>query len=509
MHIIFLWFYWVSTNLNHSRYNYKLFLHSRIKSEILNLTQKMDNIEKLERLQKLKESGILSEKEFEVEKIKILLEKDKSKFKFKKKSLIYVAIIGLIGVANVYLWYSGFFNNDRIKNDLSNFGLNGKVKFIIEASDESYSFKDIYGFNKDGFLLYKNIANGYEINTFTRDKLNRTISSKFFQNQRDEGILFRNRNESNYTYNDLGRLVEVIKSGVNYNEDFTNFTKYTYDDKGSVIKIVTSYDTVEYLIKYDKNDSVIEKVEKPSNYKSKFLFNKDGLVIEHKEFNDEGKLISVRKYKYNKLGKKIEEEYFNEEKKIWSNRFIYDESNFLISEEINWYNKGWRKYYEYTNDSNGNWIKRAYFNDEGEASFTYRKIEYYSDEELESPNEFDFIAKFGSGELKENELKETVNQSNSYGEIRGRLIGGNSAMVKRELGEPLFVSVASSFIEENYNMRLSIGLYDTCLGYKVYYYADYFGESGHLLVVLSQFGKVTNVIPESAVENVNDICCCE
>jgi hypothetical protein len=106
-----------------------------------------------------------------------------------------------------------------------------------------------------------------------------------------------------------------------------------------------------------------------------------------------------------------------------------------------------------------------------------------------------------SDEKKEN--------SNSYGEIRGRLIGGYVRMVERELGEPQYREIATKFIERRYNMQLSMGLFDMCLGYQVYGYSNYFGDGEDLLVILDNDDKVTNVFPESYVEDVKDICCCK
>jgi hypothetical protein len=44
----------------------------------------------------------------------------------------------------------------------------------------------------------------------------------------------------------------------------------------------------------------------------------------------------------------------------------------------------------------------------------------------------------------------------SYGEIRGRIIGGNLRMLKNELGSPTYTDLATNFIKNIYNTNLSI-----------------------------------------------------
>ncbi len=95
----------------------------------------------------------------------------------------------------------------------------------------------------------------------------------------------------------------------------------------------------------------------------------------------------------------------------------------------------------------------------------------------------------------------------SYGEIRGRIIGGNLRMLKRELGNPSYTDIATKFIENTFDSSLPIGLFDLCLNYEVYVYENYFGDGQNLLVTVSN-GKITNVLPQNDVQDVKDICCC-
>lgn len=475
-----------------------------------------NQIEKLERLKSLYESGTISKEEMEKLKKDVFVNHEKItsnssvKKGVKRKYIFFLIGISLIGaIVLIILNKDKLEFNNEVKNDLSFYELKGNVKFTITSEDESFKSNNVQGFNKEGFLVYENNFNGYEIKTISRDINNQITFSKFIQNQSDEGILYQNIIESHYKYNEQNQLIEKKESGTMYNCDYSNISNFFYDEKGNVIKQTSFNDTNEYVFKYDNNDSIIEEIDKSFGTKSKFSYNENGWLIERKEFDDKGKLGRRELYKYDEAGNKTEEIYYNEGVKIKSTRYIFDDANNLIRQDENWKNSGWKKKVEYENDNYGNWIKKTNFDEEGEASYIFRKIEYYSEDELKSKEQFDFTTKFGSSQSEDNEKEEMSNSSNSYGEIRGRLIGGNSNMVERELGEPTFKSSATNFIKDTYNMSLPIGLFDLCLEYKVYYYENYFGESQHLLVILSKNGKVTNVMPEADVQDVKDICCCD
>jgi len=475
-----------------------------------------NQIEKLERLKSLYESGTISKEEMEKLKKDVFVNHEKIasnssvKKGVKRKYIFFLIGISLIGaILLIILNIDKLEFNNEVKNDLSFYELKGNVKFTITSEDESFQSNNVQGFNKEGFLVYENNFNGYEIKTISRDINNHITFSKFIQNQSDEGILYQNIIESRYKYNEQSQLIEKKESGTMYNCDYSNISNFFYDEKGNVVKQTSLNDTNEYVFKYDNNDSIIEKIDNSFGTKSKYSFNVNGLLIERKEFDDKGKLDIREQYKYDEAGNKTEEIYYHKGVKITSTRYIYDDANNLIREDENWKNSGWKKKVEYENDNIGNWIKKTNFDEEGNASYTFRKIEYYSEDELKSKEQFDFTTKFGSSQSEDNKKEEMSNSSNSYGEIRGRLIGGNINMVERELGEPTFKSSATNFIKDTYNKSLPIGLFDLCLDYKVYYYENYFGESQHLLVILSKNGKVTNVMPEADVQDVKDICCCD
>lgn len=99
-------------------------------------------------------------------------------------------------------------------------------------------------------------------------------------------------------------------------------------------------------------------------------------------------------------------------------------------------------------------------------------------------------------------------ESKSYGELRGRIIGGNLRMLERELGKPSYSDIAPEFIENNFQMKLPIGLFDKCLSYEVYVYENYLGDGQNILVIIDQNKKVSNVVLQNEVQDVEDICCC-
>lgn len=494
-----------------------------------------DQINRLKALGELLSNGTISKNEFDILKSAILndnsseliepnkedlnpknIEETKVKYKINKKLVVFGIILSGIALLSIHFWQSDFFKTKGIiKNDLSFFELKGNVKYCIETYSD-YDHKHIVGFNQDGFLMYSRTGDN-EMTIIQRDDDNKEIIRQDYSVTGDVGDVYLEGRKNSFTYNNKKQIESVKTEFTTYDisNGYSN-KSFKYDEKGNVIEVITKDSNAEklektnYTLKYDENDSIIEKIDHSTGLKSTYAFNENGWLIEKKEIDENGKLGICEQYKYDETGNKTEETYFYEGVKKSITRYKYDDSNNLILEEENWQNSGWKKKVEYENDIEGNWIKKTNFNEDGEASYTYRKIEYYSDDELKSKNEFDFIEKFGDSPLNNNENEEmpNSNSSSSYGEIRGRIIGGNIRILENEIGSPTYSDVATIFIENTFGTSLPLGLFDLCLTYEVYVYENYFGDGQNLLVTISD-GKVTNVIPQNDVKDVKDICCCK
>ena len=277
--------------------------------------------------------------------------------------------------------------------------------------------------------------------------------------------------------------------------------------------------------KYDKNDSIIENVATVYNdyqnnvTRSTFAFDSEGRKVKTTEYNMNESTIS-RQYEfvYDKIGNKIEEIISDNEGVLSRIKFVYDKSKNLVK-EILIPNDGSEIITQYTYDDQGNWISKSRFNEDGSVSNESRVIQYYTDDELKTKSEIDFNLEFknksaenfesSDSENDEYENDEYESETVSFGEIRGRIIGGNLRMVERELGSAAYNENGANFIKNSFNMTLPMGLFDHCLGFRVYVYESYLDDGQNLLVIINEEGKVSNVLSQIDIEDVREICCCE
>jgi hypothetical protein len=481
-----------------------------------------NQIKSLERIKSLFESGTISKEEMEKLKNDILSNQKKqkssssSKVGIKRKYLlISLCIFFIIAVVFVIINKSKLVFSNEEKNDLAQYELKGNVKYMITNNWHLVDSEEIYGFNKDGFVSYLKSGEN-ETSSIQRDKNNRITSSQKYALIGDVGDIYLDGIKDKYKYNTDGKIESITTEHSTFDEiSGISSTDFKYDAKGNVIELINKNEVqntkTRFILKYDLKDSIIEKIEKSAYFETKVVYeyNDNGLKVRIANYNEDGELDTEYKYKYDDKGNKIEEENLYGGKSNWKNKFIYDEKNRLVRVDKKTKKIGWKKLYEYSYDDNDNWIKRTEYGENGEVSTATRNITYYSDEELKSNSDFNFESEFGSKPIESNSQNENDNyKSDSFGEIRGRIIGGNLRMLKNELGSPTYTDLATNFIKNIYNTNLSIGLFDLCLNYEVYVYESYLEYDSNLLVIVSD-GKVTNVIPQNEVQDVKDICCCD
>ncbi len=104
------------------------------------------------------------------------------------------------------------------------------------------------------------------------------------------------------------------------------------DIRKAGIKTITTTETQgtksfnDSKVTYDANGNMTEEInyDKEGNLKSikKFKYNKDGHLIEETEYDEKKDLKEVRLTKYNSLGEKTEEQYLDKDKKQFK-KYIY------------------------------------------------------------------------------------------------------------------------------------------------------------------------------------------
>lgn len=484
----------------------------------------MDKISRLNELHILLNSGVINEEEFNKLKNDVLNTTTVNKPEFNRNKpfskWIYIIVGSIILTGVVYLLINRKNESKQLKNDLSEYEVNGKVKYILATNWGYFDTEVIYGFNTNGFLVYSKIGDN-EINTIERDGLNRVLSSKKYALVGDVGDLYLDGIKKDYQYTSDGKIAFYTTAFSTFDEVSSSITtSLKYDSKGGLIGEIIKdengviTDKIDIQLKYDKNDSIIEKTttQNESSYRQTFTYNENGLLSKLSNYNEDGTLDTEYEYSYDENGNKKEEKYSYNGSFKRLNKYVYNKKNQLIRVLEKNQNTPWRRLYEYSYDRNGNWVKRKDYDENGNVSYATRKIVYYTEQELKDEAKFDFKLEFGDKPQFEtsSDIESEIDQSGtlSYGELRGRLIGGNSRMLKKQLGEPAYRSVASSYFQDAFEMNLPIGLYDLCLNYEVYVYVDFFNFGENLVVVLSG-EKITNIIPETEITNVKDICCCE
>lgn len=306
-------------------------------------------------------------------------------------------------------------------NDVSEYGLNGHVKFIetnlyyfdvvndsVIISQEMnhfdfdrYSFKE---FNKDGFLTFEKTHES-EL-SYYYDSAKRLIRlTEKYNNEDLPSVSYE------YTYNQKDSLTKIIYK----NDNFERKMEIERDENNRGIKR-TDYvsDTVQMTFKvdYDKSGNIIKentylKKSKPSKLISRTFSNQNLILTENiTEFHSYDTLNYKNIYSYNEDSKVIEiKNNFIDETNYTKVIKGYDTDGKLIEEQ--WIPKGSRnfvvttqKFDKYGNtiefsrtpnddigsdvwiskykfDEKENWIEKQKFKNDKPAVLVKRKIKYY------------------------------------------------------------------------------------------------------------------------------------
>ena len=286
-------------------------------------------------------------------------------------------LIGLITTSFILFSFPGIKgqnNDNKIKNDLSELKLKGKVKTLKEASfSESDMLVSTYvtipkGDTLDNTnLFFDEIGNKIEENSssFTGSMM----SSKF-----------------TFKYDDKGNTFE--KSCYNFDGSLSSKHTYKYDDKGNQIEdnIYDSNGSLseKHTYKYDDKRNQIEQSGYGSDgllfEKHTYKYNDKGYQIEESVYNSDGSLSSKRYYKYDDKGNQIEDSGYGSDN-IFLEKFTFQYDNKGNQIEVNSYGSDGiiaeKHTYNYDYDAAGNWIKKTTIEVGTPSDIKKRVIEYY------------------------------------------------------------------------------------------------------------------------------------
>lgn len=280
----------------------------------------------------------------------------------------------LVLITLVFLLFSC--NNENIKNDIFLDGINGDVSLIIETV---YSVKEKFGeIQKENIsrvysYRYNNNGNLIELIEYNSDgKLNVKETIKYDEKMNKKSHLVSRPDFGgggtqyvySYKYDNRGNKIECEEQ---WNEGRSSERDtYQYDKNGRLIeeKQFNSSGVLENSYLYDKSGNKIEKYWYDKNNKNNsvgkhkwvYKYNVSGDVLEEVRYKLDGSLSQKRTYKYDTRRNKVEEEYY-----IYSKKYKQTLT------------------YQYKFDKNGNWIYRTEFYDDNPTQITERKITYFSD----------------------------------------------------------------------------------------------------------------------------------
>ncbi|MDC0339067.1 hypothetical protein OAN33_05975 [Flavobacteriales bacterium] len=305
----------------------------------------------------------------------------------------YFVVFILIGL------FSSCDSSKNIDNDLAELDLKGKVKSIREIP---YNVIEKFGkvekvsvdeFGDNNLIKFNNLGKGTEFIEYYEDG---SLSSKYTYKYDDNG----NQIEENY-YNSDGVLSskDTYKYDVNGNHNEGE----SYNSDGGLIS--------KYLYKHDEDGNIIEEIDFDSNgileYKTIFKYDDKGNPIEENNYKSDGSLVSKNTYKYDDKGNQIEENVFNSDGSLYykSTSKYHSNGDKIEMDTESYRDEITERYtftYEYTYDSEGNWIKQIGLVDGKPEILIERDIEYYDVSSANNTSE-------NNGELNSNEITEDPN----------------------------------------------------------------------------------------------------
>jgi hypothetical protein len=293
---------------------------------------------------------------------------------------ILIALISFIAFS--YAGEQTINNDNKIKNDLTELKLKGKVKTLTETG---FWAIDKFGEIQNGDIIEKNTLIFNEKGIIIEKKWNK---------QKGWGI----ESEDKYKYDDKGNLIEVNK--FNTEGKFCHKWMYKYDDKGNKIYKEEYYDTGslanKFMYKYDDKGNEIEMDDLAYNCShpnyAKYIYKCDekGNQIEEYDY-DQGKQEWYHKYtfEYDNKGNKIEINYYSYTiSGGWLNEkdtCMYDDNSNKIEIDKTFYSPGGSILnnkdtckYKHDYDKTGNWTKETEFKNDNPQIITEREITYYN-----------------------------------------------------------------------------------------------------------------------------------
>ena len=310
----------------------------------------------------------------------------------------------------------------NLKNDISSYGLNGKIKSIstiihrlnlengslVKGEEiERFNFSEysLKKFNQDGFITYQKKSDKQIY--YHYDSQNRLMKIEEQENREKKPSVF---------YKNFYDKTDSLSKTIYINENYKRIIKIKRDRQNRPIeRIDYVQDTVEmkFEVKYDNHDNIIVEnsyvgKSKPSKLTER-TFNKNNKLVEENikqfsiydttlvknsySYNDQGQLVEIKrkymddsvfevdKFKYNAEGTLIEEKWIPKGRED----FVITTRKFNKYGDLIEYTKQpsddreenkWTTQYKY--DQQKNWIEKKEFKNDSPSVIINRNIKYYN-----------------------------------------------------------------------------------------------------------------------------------
>ena len=258
--------------------------------------------------------------------------------------------------------------NNKIKNDLSELNLTGKVASISETKYKTaneFGDVNITDFNELGNKIEERVLNYSNGNLQCKSK---SIYKYDSQNNKIEDCryILDNRDvKFTFKFDEKGNKIEVCF--YNSNDELKSTDTYKYDDNGYLIEQnnFINNQLMKFLYKYDDKGNRIElkgyNSDGSLDYKSTSKYDDKGNKIEVCSYNGYVKLTGKNTYKYDDKDFLIEQVTENNFKT--KHIYKYDDKGNMI-EDYNIFldmNGGIKNIFKYDYDEMGNWVKKIEF----------------------------------------------------------------------------------------------------------------------------------------------------
>jgi hypothetical protein len=293
----------------------------------------------------------------------------------------------IIFIISIFLLLSKLIIAQKKENDLSDRGLNGKVKSIVQRSEhftkKRFWDSTMYIFNKKGDIIteynYGRVRGLDIVWQYKYDKKRNLILKT---------CLDSSGTTQYKTIDEYDKNHHLIKSiWYDFDEKPGGLDSFKYDNKGNKIEAITynadSSIKNKSVFKYNIDNRKVEDSYYEAGifkWKTKYVYDEKGNIIEEYWLGKSDSLLRKLANKYNDKTLKIEQDWHNPDGNVYKTIYQYGTSGSLIRED--WYNDNGKlsttTRYKYEVDRKNNWIRITTLTAEGNPTrIIEREIEYF------------------------------------------------------------------------------------------------------------------------------------